>query len=63
MVSIYMNFYIWPYCIILVEKGIIKFNIAADIVANGMIANEGDCNIPKYGIRDPEIEELCRGDL
>ena len=26
------------------------FNIAADIVVNGMIVNEGDCNIPKYGI-------------
>ena len=34
------------------------FNIAADIVVNGMIVNEGDCNIPKYGIRDPELEDL-----
>ena len=34
------------------------FNIAADIVVNGMIVNEGDCNIPKFGITDPELEDL-----
>ena len=34
------------------------FNIAADIVVNGMIVNEGNFKIPKYGIRDEDLEHL-----
>ena len=34
------------------------FNIAADIVVNGMIVNEGNFKIPKYGIRDKDLEHL-----
>ena len=34
------------------------FNIAADIVVNGMIVNEGNCEIPSYGIRDEKLEHL-----
>ncbi len=34
------------------------FNIAADIVVNGMIVNEGNFKIPKYGIRDQDLEHL-----
>ena len=34
------------------------FNIAADIVVNGMIVNEGNFKIPKYCIRDEDLEHL-----
>ena len=34
------------------------FNIAADIVVNGMIINEGNFKLPKYGIRDQDLEHL-----
>tara|TARA_S200000501_G_scaffold317372_1_gene310710 strand:+ start:433 stop:1599 length:1167 start_codon:yes stop_codon:yes gene_type:complete len=34
------------------------FNIAADIVVNGMIENEGNFKIPSYGIRDRDLEHL-----
>ena len=34
------------------------FNVAADIVVNGMIVNEGNFKIPKYGIRDEDLEHL-----
>ena len=34
------------------------FNIAADIVVNGMIENEGSCKIPSFGIRDKKLEKF-----
>ena len=34
------------------------FNIAADIVVNGMIENEGNLKIPAFGIRDKNLEHL-----
>ena len=34
------------------------FNIAADIVVNGMIENEGICKIPSFGIRDKKLEKF-----
>ena len=34
------------------------FNIAADIVVNGMIENEGKVKIPSFGIRDKKLEHL-----
>jgi len=34
------------------------FNIAADIVVNGMIENEGKVKIPSIGIRDKKLEHL-----
>jgi len=34
------------------------FNIAGDIVINGMIENEGNVKIPSFGIRDKKLEHL-----
>ena len=34
------------------------FNIAADIVINGMIENEGKVKIPSFGIRNKDLENL-----
>ena len=34
------------------------FNIAADIVINGMIENEGKVKIPSFGIRNKDLEHL-----
>ena len=34
------------------------FNIAADIVVNGMIEDEGENKLPAYGIRDKELQHL-----
>ena len=39
-------------------RGSILWNIAADIVVNGMIAEQGNFELPEGGIRDPKLEHL-----